>query len=42
MKIPESIKNLIASTPLAHLTTLNSDGSPHVTVSQALAVRTNN
>lgn len=32
MSIPDSIKNLIASAPLAHLTTLNSDGSPQVTV----------
>jgi hypothetical protein len=32
MKIPDSVKNLIASAPLAHLTTLNADGSPQVTV----------
>jgi PPOX class probable F420-dependent enzyme len=32
MTIPESVRTLVASGPLAHLTTLNSDGSPHVTV----------
>ncbi len=32
MKIPDSVKALIASAPLAHLTTLNADGSPQVTV----------
>ena len=32
MTIPESVRALIAIGPLAHLTTLNSDGSPHVTV----------
>jgi PPOX class probable F420-dependent enzyme len=32
MKIPESICKLIAKAPLAHLTTLNSTGSPQVTV----------
>jgi PPOX class probable F420-dependent enzyme len=32
MKIPDSVKQLIASAPLAHLTTLNADGSPQVTV----------
>src|SRR5262245_30364110 len=32
MTIPESVRNLIATGPLAHLTTLNSDGSPQVTV----------
>jgi PPOX class probable F420-dependent enzyme len=30
--IPESIRSLVATGPLAHLTTLNLDGSPHVTV----------
>jgi PPOX class probable F420-dependent enzyme len=30
--IPDSVKNLIATAPLAHLTTLNPDGSPQVTV----------
>jgi PPOX class probable F420-dependent enzyme len=30
--IPESVRALIASGPLAHLTTLNPDGSPQVTV----------
>lgn len=32
MKIPDSVKALIATAPLAHLTTLNADGSPQVTV----------
>jgi PPOX class probable F420-dependent enzyme len=32
MTIPDSVRNLIATGPLAHLTTLNSDGSPQVTV----------
>src|ERR1700676_2460024 len=32
MKIPESIRKLIAKAPLAHLTTLNSTGGPQVTV----------
>jgi PPOX class probable F420-dependent enzyme len=32
MMISDSIKNLIATAPLAHITTLNSDGSPQVTV----------
>jgi len=32
MTIPESVRNLIATGPAAHLTTLNSDGSPQVTV----------
>lgn len=32
MKIPESVRTLVAAGPLAHLTTLNSDGSPQVTV----------
>src|SRR5437879_6564374 len=32
MTIPESISELIAKAPLAHLTTLNSTGSPQVTV----------
>jgi PPOX class probable F420-dependent enzyme len=32
MTIPGSVRNLIATGPLAHLTTLNSDGSPQVTV----------
>lgn len=30
--IPDSVRNLIATAPLAHLTTLNPDGSPQVTV----------
>jgi PPOX class probable F420-dependent enzyme len=32
MQIPQSIRELIAKAPLAHLTTLNPDGSPQVTV----------
>jgi len=32
MTIPESVRNLISSGPLAHVTTLNSDGSPQVTL----------
>ena|SRR5579863_743352 len=32
MKIPQSIRDLIARAPLAHLTTLNSKGGPQVTV----------
>jgi PPOX class probable F420-dependent enzyme len=32
MKVPESIRELIAKAPLAHLTTLNSTGGPQVTV----------
>lgn len=32
MAIPESVRALIATGPLAHLTTLNHDGSPQVTV----------
>ena len=32
MKIPESIRDLLLKAPLAHLTTLNSNGSPQVTV----------
>jgi PPOX class probable F420-dependent enzyme len=32
MQIPESVRDLIATGPQAHLTTLNSDGSPQVTL----------
>ncbi|MGA7763916.1 MAG: PPOX class F420-dependent oxidoreductase [Candidatus Binataceae bacterium] len=32
MEIPQSIRELIAKAPLGHLTTLNPDGSPQVTV----------
>jgi PPOX class probable F420-dependent enzyme len=32
MKIPQSVRDLIAKAPLAHLTSLNRDGSPQVTV----------
>jgi len=32
MKIPQSVREVIEKGPFAHLTTLNSDGSPQVTV----------
>jgi PPOX class probable F420-dependent enzyme len=32
MKIPQSVHELLPKAPLAHLTTLNSDGGPQVTV----------
>jgi PPOX class probable F420-dependent enzyme len=32
MDIPDSVRELVASGPLAHLTTLNRNGSPQVTV----------
>lgn len=32
MKLPQSIRDLIASGALAHLVTMNSDGSPQVTL----------
>jgi PPOX class probable F420-dependent enzyme len=32
MKIPQSVREVLAKRPLAHLTTLNKDGSPQVTV----------
>ncbi len=32
MKLPESARNLIESDALAHLVTLNPDGSPQVTL----------
>jgi PPOX class probable F420-dependent enzyme len=32
MKIPQSLRELIGTGPLTHLTTLNRDGSPQVTV----------
>jgi PPOX class probable F420-dependent enzyme len=32
VKIPQSVRELLPKAPLAHLTTLNSDGSPQVTV----------
>lgn len=32
MEIPDSIRAFVATGPLAHLTTLNADGSPHVSV----------
>lgn len=35
MPIPESAKRLLASDALAHLVTINADGSPHVTVAWA-------
>ena len=32
MKIPQSVHELLPKAPLTHLTTLNSDGGPQVTV----------
>ena len=32
MKIPQLVRELLPKAPLAHLTTLNSDGGPQVTV----------
>jgi PPOX class probable F420-dependent enzyme len=32
VEIPDSVRELIATGPYAHVTTLNEDGSPHVTV----------
>lgn len=32
MKIPKSVRELLPKAPLGHLTTLNSDGAPQVTV----------
>ena len=32
MKIPQSVRELLPKAPLAHLTTLNADGGPQVTV----------
>jgi PPOX class probable F420-dependent enzyme len=32
MNIPQSVREVIAKGPLAHLTTLNADGTPQVTV----------
>jgi len=32
VKIPESVRTLVGAGPLAHLTTLNPDGSPQMTV----------
>ena len=32
MQIPQSVCELVATGPLAHLTTVNPDGSPQVTV----------
>ena len=32
MEIPAEVRSLLATGPLAHLTTLNADGSPQVTV----------
>ena len=32
MQIPQSVCELVATGPLAHLTTINPDGSPEVTV----------
>jgi hypothetical protein len=36
MTIPESVRALVATGPNAHLTTLNADGSPQVTVGSVL------
>ena len=35
MPLPESAKRLLATDALAHLTTINEDGSPHVTIAWA-------
>jgi PPOX class probable F420-dependent enzyme len=35
MPLPESAKKLLATDALAHLTTINEDGSPHVTIAWA-------
>lgn len=32
MSLPRELQDLIASGPLAHLTTINADGSPQVSV----------
>jgi PPOX class probable F420-dependent enzyme len=32
IKLPDSLRDLIASGPMAHLSTINADGSPQVTV----------
>ena len=32
MNLPNSIHEVVAKAPLAHLTTLNTDGAPQVTV----------
>lgn len=32
MRIPESIRDLVATGPLGHLTTINEDGSPQVSI----------
>jgi PPOX class probable F420-dependent enzyme len=32
MQIPQSVRELVATAPLGHLTTINPDGSPEVTV----------
>lgn len=32
MKIPDSVRDLVATGPLVHLTTLNADGSPQISV----------
>lgn len=32
MKLPQAARDLVESAPLAHVVTLNDDGSPHVTI----------
>jgi PPOX class probable F420-dependent enzyme len=32
MQLPEAARDLVESAPLAHVVTLNADGSPHVTI----------
>ncbi|GHJ35719.1 PPOX class F420-dependent oxidoreductase [Streptomyces sp. TS71-3] len=32
MKLPQELRDLVASGPMAHLSTIKPDGSPHVTV----------
>ena len=34
-EIPESVRELLATGPLAHVVTLNPDGTPHVTLAWA-------
>lgn len=41
MQIPQSVYDLIATAPLAHLTTLNPDGSPQVTCVGRNSLETN-
>jgi len=32
MKIPDAVRTVVDTAPFAHLTTLNADGGPHVTI----------